>query len=109
MSNDEIGIQYTMRKLRNGCYVLIDNDSEVEVSTENEDAVRNLFEEQNDRIATGISLRTAEEVKNLLKAEAIIDGGEDVFREIALGKCYHAILKMIENHQIDGKLGAEVI
>ena len=42
-------------------------------------------------------------------ANAMFDGGGNVFREIALGNCYHAILKMIDNRILTEKQGKEVM
>lgn len=109
MNKEIIGIEYTMRPLANGKYGLIDNISGCQVCVGTEEQIARLFTEQNDRVAIRIGKRTANEAKNPLKANAILDGGDDVFREIALGKCYYAIIKMIKNSQIDKKQGSEIM
>ena len=42
-------------------------------------------------------------------ANAIFDGGGTVFRQIALGNCYHAICKMVNNHIITMEMGRFVM
>lgn len=73
--------------------------------TGTEKQIYELFNEQNEHEYARIANRTYKESQNRFKAEAIIDGGEDVFREIALGKCYFAIMKMIENQQVTQEQG----
>ena len=88
-------------------YILVNNDTGIEVCSGTEEQIRGLFIEQNEREYARIANRTYKESQNRLKAEAIINGGEGVFREIALGKCYFSILKMIENQQITHEQGTE--
>ena len=107
MDKDNIGIEYTMKQLKYGGYILVDNGTGREVCTGTEEQIRELFIEQNEREYDRIANRTYKESQNRLKAEAIINGGEGVFREIALGKCYFSILKMIENQQITHEQGTE--
>lgn len=109
MSKEIIGIEYTMRPLAKGNYALIDNASGCQVCVGTEEQIEELFTEQNDRVAIRIGKRIAKEVKNPLRADVIFDGGDNAFREIALGKCCYAIAKMIKNDQIDKKQGAEII
>lgn len=105
MDKDNIGIEYTMKQLKCGGYILVDNETGREVCTGTEEQIRELFIEQNEREYNRIANRTYKESQNRLKAEAIIDGGECVFREISLGKCYFAIMKMIENQQVTQEQG----
>lgn len=109
MNKEIIGIEYTMRPLAKGNYALIDNASGCQVCVGTEEQIEKLFTEQNDRVAIRIGKRIDKEVKNPLRADVILDGGDNVFREVALGKCYHAIIKMIKNGQIDKKQGAEIM
>ena len=109
MSKEIIGIEYTMRQLAKGSYALIDTASGCQICVGTEEQIEKLFVEQNDRVAIRMGKRTTNEVKNPLKADVILDGGDDVFREAALGKCYYAIIKMIKNSQIDKKLGSEIM
>lgn len=105
MSKEIIGIEYTMKSKGKGVYVLVDNENEQEICRGTEEQVQNLLIEQNEREYNRLVRRTLIESQNKFKANAIIDGGEDVFREIALGKCYFAIMKMIENQQVTQEQG----
>lgn len=107
MSKEIIGIEYTMKSKGKGVYVLVDNENEQEICRGTEEQVQNLFIEQNERAYNRLVRRTLIESQNKFKADAIIDGGEGVFREIALGKCYYVILKMINNHQITQERGLD--
>lgn len=109
MNKEIIGIEYTMRPLAKGNYALIDNASGCQLCVGTEKQIEELFVEQNDRVAIRIGKRIAKEVKNPLRADIILDGGDDAFREIALGKCYYATAKMIEKGQIDKKQGTEIM
>ena len=42
-------------------------------------------------------------------ANAMFDGGGTAFREIALGKCYHAIYRMINDNIITEEIGRVIM
>lgn len=107
MSKEIIGIAYTMKLKKNGYYILIDNETGNELCAGTEKQIRELFNEQNEREYNRLAKRTLIESQNKFKADAIIDGGEEMFRTIALGKCYSAVLKMIDNQQVTEEQGSE--
>lgn len=66
---------------------------------------RQFSEEELDQVMFKVN----NDVKNEHLADAIFDGGGDVFRNIALGMCYHAISKMIGDNIITEKQGDEIM
>ena len=48
-------------------------------------------------------------VKRESLADIVYDGGGEVFRNISLGQCYHAISKMIIANQIEAIQGQEIM
>lgn len=98
-----------MKQLKYGSYILVDNETGKELFVGNEDQIKNTFIEQNEREYNQIANRTYQEVQNMFKSNAIINGGEEVFRKIALGKSYASIVKMIDNCQITQELGEDIM
>lgn len=109
MNKENIGIEYTMKSLKNSSYALIDNETGNVLCTGTEKQICELFIEQNEREVVRISKRTVSEVKNILKADVIFDSGDEVFRKVAIGKCYYAILKMTKQGKIKKEQGIEIM